>query len=305
MRLEDLPPTVLRQRLRDPGVGLRIGPFAVRVRSAAAALDAPLCRLYRDYPLLDPGTVFSCHVALHPVWRLFRRPGRFVRFTVDGRQPHEDHPYEQALAVFEWGLNLVVAMRAHAFLMLHSAVVERGGRALLLPAEPGDGKTTLCAALAGHGWRLLSDEFTLLRPGATDVLPMPRPMPLKNESIDVIRRFLPDAEFGPVIRGTRKGTVAHLRPSTDSVRRQAEPARARWVIFPKWRAGAALRLEPVPAEAGFMRLASNAFNYEVLGEAAFATVRQVIDGARCYTLEYSDLDAAVRALADLEAGDDG
>jgi HprK-related kinase A len=305
MRVADCRPDEFRARLRGRGLGIQVGPFAVLVRSEVDALDGPLARLYGDHPLLETDAVFSCHVALRPVRRLFPRPRRLVRFTVDGRQPHEDHPLSQALAVFEWGLNLVIAMRAHAFLMLHSAVVERGGRALLLPAEPGDGKSTLCAALAGHGWRLLSDEFALLRPGSTDVLPMPRPMPLKNESIEVIRRFLPDAEFGPVIPGTRKGTVAHLRPSADSVLRQSEPARARWVVFPKWRSGAALSLEPVAAEEGFMRLASNAFNYEVLGEAAFSTVRRVIDGARCYSLVYSDLAEAIRALAELEAADGG
>ena len=53
-----------------------------------------------------------------------------MRFIVDGRVPHEDLPAAQALAVFEWGLNLVIALRSHRFLMLHAAVLERGGRAL-------------------------------------------------------------------------------------------------------------------------------------------------------------------------------
>ena len=60
---------------------------------------------------------------------------------------------------------------------------------MLLPAAPGSGKTTLCAGLSLRGWRLLSDEFGLIRPGTTDLVPVPRPMALKNESIDVIRQF--------------------------------------------------------------------------------------------------------------------
>jgi hypothetical protein len=43
-------------------------------------------------------------------------------------------------------------------------VLERGGRALLLPAPSGSGKSTLCAGLAFNGWRLLSDELALLDP---------------------------------------------------------------------------------------------------------------------------------------------
>lgn len=304
MILADLSPRELRYRLRGTGLGLRIGPFDVLVRSDIGECDQLLHRMYRDHPCLESGRVFSCHVRLSAVYRLRPRPGRYVRFTVDGRQPHEDQPRSQALAVFEWGLNLVIALRAHAFLMLHAAVVARGTRALVLPAEPGDGKTTLCAALASRGWRLLSDEFALLRPETAAFLPMPRPMPLKNESIEVIREFAPDHEMGPAIHGTRKGTVVHVRPPADSVRRQAEPARARWIVFPKWRAGAGLSLEPLAREVGFMRLAANAFNYEVLGEAAFRTVHGLIDRSNCYALVYSDLGAAVDALSRLAGSDD-
>jgi predicted ATPase len=31
---------------------------------------------------------------------------------------------------------------------------------VILPAPPGSGKSTLCAALVTRGWRLLSDELT-------------------------------------------------------------------------------------------------------------------------------------------------
>jgi predicted ATPase len=46
--------------------------------------------------------------------------------------------------------------------MLHAAVVEKNGKALILPALPGSGKSTLSAALAMNGWRFLSDEFTMI-----------------------------------------------------------------------------------------------------------------------------------------------
>ncbi|HQX48181.1 MAG TPA: HprK-related kinase A, partial [Steroidobacteraceae bacterium] len=218
---------------------------------------------------------------------------------VDGRAPHEDMPAGQALPVLEWGINLVIALRYHCYLMLHAAVLERGGRALLLPAWPGHGKTTLCAALAHRGWRLFSDEFGLVRPGTRELVPIPRPMPLKNASIDVIRRFAPEAFLGPVIPGTRKGTIAHVRPPAQSVARARETAPAAWIVFPRWEAGATLSLEEMPKSAGYMQLATNAFNYEMLGEPGFETARGLVDGARCYRLVYSDLDEAVAALGAL------
>ena len=128
---------------------------------------------------------------------------------------------------------------------------------------------------------------------------MPRPMPLKNESIEVIRAFAPDIELGPVMYGTRKGTIAHVRPSAASVVRQHEPATIRWLVFPQWQAGAELALDEVPKEEAFMRLASNAFNYEMQGEAGFQTVRSLIEISRCFTLVYADLDRAVSTLTQM------
>jgi len=304
-RIGDLSPTEVSCRLRGRGLGIRIGPFDVCVKASVQDFDEPFRRLYREYPIVEAGQVFSCHVSLRDVWKLRPRLGRYVRFAVDGRVPHEDLPSEQALAVFEWGLNLVIALRMQCFLMLHAAVLERNGRALALPAAPGSGKTTLSAALAERGWRLLSDEFGLLRPGTTSFLPVPRPMPLKNESIGVMQAFAPGLELGPIIPKTRKGTVAHVRPPADSVLRQHELAPVRWLVFPEWRAEEVLSLQEVPSAEGFMRLVTNAFNYDMLGKAGFETVRDLVNASRCFRLSYSSLNAAVAKVTDLADKDFG
>lgn len=222
-----------------------------------------------------------------------------VRFTVDGRQPHEDMPADQALPVLEWGLNLVIALRCHYFLMLHSAVVERNGNALLLPASPGDGKTTLCAGLSSRGWRTLSDEFGLIDPDTCTLIPVPRPMALKGASIDVIREFAPAAYIGPETHKTRKGTVAHLRPTAHSVSSQTIDVPATMIVFPRWVAGASTTLDPISRAEAFMFLAANSFNYELLGETGFRTVHRIVSGTICHRLVYSDLEDAVRQLTKL------
>jgi len=292
----DLTPDEFGELLREPGVGVRIGPFAGKIRARVPGLHEPLYRLYHDYPLLDVATVFNLHVGLVQRRRYGIAGARVVRFTVDGRAPHEDMPAEQALAVLEWGINLVIAMRAHRFVMLHSAVLERRGRALVLPASPGDGKTTLCAALAHRGWRLFSDEFGLILPGEDELVPMPRPMALKNESIEVIRAFTPNAVLGPTILNTRKGTIAHVKPPSASVHEAGRGARAGWIIFPRWIENARLELEEVPKADGFMFLASNSFNYELRGEDGFLALRKIVDHARCFRLVYSNLDEALSVL---------
>ena len=298
-RLGDLSEADFRKRLAGPGCRMQIGPFVADIRARTENLHAPLHKLYQDYPLRRHGTLASFHVSLENV-RRWSRPGRrLVRFYVDGRAPHEDLPAGQALAVLEWGLNLVIALRMHCYLMLHAAVLERGGRVLLLPAAPGFGKSTLCAALASRDWRLLSDEFGLIRPGTEELLPLPRPIALKNESIEVMRTFSPDAYIGPSIPDTRKGTVAHVKPSRESITRAAEAAAAALIVFPRWEPDAELELEELQKAESFMLLATNAFNYELHGEAGFDTVAALIERCRCYRLRYSDLDEVTAALAAL------
>lgn len=285
--------------LLQSGLAVRLGPFNTHLTAETGRIAKPLYALYRDYALLDGDNAFSFHVRLEERRAFPRIDRRLVRLLVDGRAPHEDFPVAQALPVLEWGLNLVIALRSHCYLMLHAAVVAVDDQGLLLPASPGSGKTTLSAALALSGWRLLSDEFGLMRPGTTDLVPIPRPMALKNESIDVVRQFSPDAFIGPITRNTRKGDVAHLRPPASSISASDQTAKARWIVFPRWAPDSECVLTELSKYEAFMMLATNAFNYELLGESGYDTVSKLVESADCFDLVYSDLGVAVGALTDV------
>lgn len=296
MRVGDLTPGELQARLAGDGFSIQFGPFAIKIRSDIGALCALAHALYEPYPLAPSAQMADFHVDVssRPGLRRWLRPQ--CRFRLDGRSPFAPYPVAHAFPALEWGINWCVATRAHHLLMLHSAVVERDGLAILFPAWPGHGKSTLCAALIHSGWRLLSDEFGLVRPEDGMLLPMPRLIPLKNESIDVLRGFRPEALIGPSFHGTRKGTVAHVRPPQESIRRAQEPARARWLVFPRWVKGAPLSLEPLAKSQAFLMLASNSFNYQVLDATAFRLVAAMVRDCGCHALVYSDLNEAVTAL---------
>lgn len=297
--VSDMGSDAFAELLRGEGIGVQFGPFSSRVCTNVQSLGRSLYEFYRHYPLLERDAVYSLDVRLQRRRGFPRIDRQVVRFSVDGRQPHEDMPAEHALPVLEWGINLVIALRSHCFLILHAAVLERNGAALVLPAAPGYGKSTLCAGLSNRGWRTFSDEFGLVRPDTRDLIPVPRPMALKNTSIELIREFAPDAYIGPATRNTRKGTVAHLKPSIESIANQSVTAPATMIVFPRWVANEPYSLQRISGSEGFMLLASNAFNYELLGEAAFRTVRDLVAGAECYRLVYSDLEDATKRLTEL------
>jgi len=289
----------LAARLAGPGLYLRTGPFTCCIRSNSPALLDGLCQMYGAYAIDDSGFAdFHLHLRRSTGWRRWIRPQ--VRFDNDGAIPFEPMPANHAFPMLEWMLNWCVSGSAHAYLIIHAAVVEKNGRAMVLPAPPGSGKSTLCAALACRGWRLLSDELTLIGLDDHLVTPLARPVSLKNASIPVMKAYAPDAQFTRSALDTSKGTVAHLKAPDASVARSAEPARIAWVVFPRYQAGADLALAPIAPARAFMRVAENAFNYSLTGARGFEALGGVIDGCNSFDFTYSKLDQAI-ALFDAMA----
>ena len=296
MIVGDLSRREFGRRLAGDGLALQFGPFNLRIRSNLSSFASLAHQLYAPYSLHEPEAISDFHVQISAPHGLRRWVRRQANFGIDGQFPFAPYTVDHAFPALEWGINWCVATRAHHLLMLHSAGIERNGQAMLFPASPGHGKSTLCTALIHSGWRLMSDEFGLVRPEDGLLLPLPRLIPLKNESIEVIRNFRPQAIIGPSFLNTRKGTVAHVQPPVDSIKRAQEPARPRWFVFPRWFAGAPLALEPMPKSQAFLMVATNAFNYEVLDETAFRLVTDMVRSCDSYSLTYSDLDEAVNAL---------
>jgi len=176
MKLLQLSPSSLRQQLAGSGMWLRTGPFSLRVRSRLPTVAEGLTQLYGQFEVRNSHEAFAdFHVELNASSRLRRWLRPQVSFSFDGAQPFKPLPMDQAYPMLEWGLNWCVSMHAHHYLIIHAAVVEKQGLAAILPAPPGSGKSTLTAGLVLSGWRLLSDELTLIdrRTGLLHALPRP------------------------------------------------------------------------------------------------------------------------------------
>ena len=302
MNVGDLSLERFAARLATGGVAIRWGPFVSRIVIKLPELAAPIHLLYADFPIEPPGGICDFHVLLrarslfHP-WAEPR-----VEFILNGNRDLRPLPRRAALALFEWGLNWCVYSSAHQFLIIHAAVVERDGWALLMPGQPGAGKSTLCAALVSAGWRLLSDELALLDPFAGCLSPIARPISLKNDSVAIVRRTMPDAVFGPPTGNTAKGTIAHMKPPRQSVRRVDEIAWPRWIVAPGFSPDATLQFAPISKAQAFFMTADSAINYGILGAAGFTAMCRLIDACDCYRLTHSDIDGATAALDRLRPG---
>jgi hypothetical protein len=302
-KLGDLGAAETRRLLQsDAGVRLRMGPYVARINTPLPDVAAAVDVLYRDYRLADVDTFVDFEVAVRRPPGLRRFWHRQVMFESEGQQPFNPLPGDQGFPLLEWGLNWCVYGQCHQHLTLHAAVLERNGRALILPAPSGSGKSTLCAGLLFSGWRLLSDELALIDPRQCNLLPLPRPVSLKNASIDVIRRFAPQVEFGSMIRETTKGVVAHFPAPAAAVAAAAERAEPGWIVLPKYVPDAPARLQPMERSHTLMRLIENAFNYDVFGLEGFRLLGTLVERSDCFSFEYSSLPEAARLFAQLADG---
>lgn len=279
-------------------IHLRTGPFITRLTTNSGLVREGIELLYDPSCFIERSSFCDFHIAVtSPPLRGVIRPK--VQFVSDGTAVFFPSPARQALPVFEWGLNRVIAETVHHYLVIHAASVERGGRALILPGEPGSGKSTLTAGLVHRGWRLLSDEMTMIDPATAELVALARPISLKNDSIDLLRRFAPDAVLSRPAERTIKGTIALAKPPADSARRVDERALPAWIVFPTFEQGAASRLAPRPKAECFIELAANALNYSVLGPQGFDLLVDVVSRSQCFEFIYSDLEEGVRLFTEM------
>jgi HprK-related kinase A len=296
--LANLSADELSRHLATAGVFLRLPPFVMHIRSSIPVVAQGLRILYADHEFLVGADVFAdFHVSVEPKLGVFKR---LCVFELDGFRPFTPLARNEAFAFLEWGMNWCVTSYAHNWLTIHSAVLEKDGHAVILPAPPGSGKSTLCAALMLDGWRLLSDEMALLDPTTGHLTPFPRPVSLKNESIDVIRERAPSVATGPVARDTMKGHVVHVKATDASHARSQVTAVPAWVVFPRFVHGSDLQVEVRPKSRALVELASNSFNHHVHGKQGFEMLADLVDRCPCFDFRYGDLDQALAWFAALE-----
>lgn len=286
----------LKKCLSGPGLRFQTGPFNISLKSTLPAITHHIEKLYLQSKLLDDTNFIDFYITVDRVTGMRRWVRPQVVFSFDGYKPFKPLPIEQAPASLEWGLNWCVASSSHQYLIIHSAVVEKNNHCLILPGSPGSGKSTLCAALIHSGWRLLSDEMVLLSLSDRKIYPAPRPVSLKNKSIEIIKDFTQNASWGQRVKGTTKGDIEHMRAPENSVFKQTTAAYATHLVFPHYKSGSKKTITPLSKGRAAMKVIENSFNFNILGQQGFETISKLIDSLECYDFTYPDLDHALSGI---------
>jgi hypothetical protein len=189
-------------------------------------------------------------------------------------------------------------LRLRGLYPVHAAALELDGNAVILPAQPGSGKSTLSIALVRQGLRLLSDDMPFLSntPGP-EVLAFPEDVNVCADGSAFFDELDFLAERTPNERGKHSVALGDLFP--DSVAERGVP---RLLVFPRIARTVLSRLRPMSKQEALVALLDHSLPplNRSLASPHFETMMDVVASCACYQLDTGlDPGEAARQLASL------
>jgi hypothetical protein len=224
-------------------------------------------------------------------------PDGRVEVSLDGRVLSLADSRSHAVAWLLWHISQAAVEATRGDLLIHAGAVETAAGALLLPAPPDAGKTTLTAALVRAGLGYLTDEVVAIPSVTNDVRPFPRPLTLEPASFAALVDFDPGAASWSTGQDAPRWyhvPAARLGPAVLGL---ACPPRV--VVFPRYRPGAPTRLQPIGAADAVLGLATNAFNLDEHGGRGLRQLAGLAEQCACFRLDVSDLADACRVVLEV------
>jgi hypothetical protein len=180
--------------------------------------------------------------------------------------------------------------------LFHAAAVSRNGKAFILPAREGLGKTTLCVQLVRNGFKFLSDEVACIEPKKHIVEPYPRKLNLNASSCALLK--LPQ---WPDTFLRRSGTdemewaidIEQIVPESLST-----SCPLGYIIFLRG-FGETPRLERVSASNALFRLFKYSLSPAAKPAALMYKFAHLLDSVACFNLVCADIDETARLVVRL------
>lgn len=187
------------------------------------------------------------------------------------------------------------AVRSWTGPVCHAGCVARDGIAIVLPADPESGKSTLTSGLVRAGFAYVTDEGVAFVPGTTRIEPYAKPI-----SLDPGSWFL-FPEFAPADDGEATRTQWQVPPDAFRAGAASGPCDARFLVFPRYVEGATTRLKPLPRAEALVELAKNTFEFNQHSVEYLHDLEAVVRACASFRLTVGTLDDAVACIEELVA----
>jgi hypothetical protein len=205
---------------------------------------------------------------------------------------------DRALWVLLWHINAEVIQRSTPrWPLVHAAAAVTEGVAVLLPGPAESGKTTTVAGLVRAGFAYLTDEAVAIDGETLVAQPYPKALSIDQGSWPILSDLRPTHDER--LAGRWQVPVGQIHPDAVS-----GPAPIRFVISPEYHVGATTRLEPVSRGEMLTCLADSTFQFQDNAGRNLEVLANVVANADCYRLTMSDLDQAVKLIADVMSSEE-
>jgi len=203
--------------------------------------------------------------------------------------PVEMEMPEARLATYIQDQMRTYVYQAQSYLIsLHSASVEKDDKVLVMPAVAESGKTTLTATLLHKGFKLFSDEVTVMDFKGY-IHPLPFCMNVKEGSWTILKEMYPHLHTKDVHSRFDNQNIRFLPPENI----QKERKKATYIVFPKYIQNAKTSLVALSATDTLLKIKEA--HYQVqhdMDQNKFELILKNLISLPSYMLEYSNLEEA-------------
>ena len=271
----------------ERAVGLRIGLLSVELTVACSSnrvLDR-LADMFRFFAL-ERGRAATAR----PDFAVEVQDNRYTLWAGKRKLVETDCPgFFNAFVEFSIFEKFIERENEH--LLLHAGAVACRNRGLILSGPKGCGKTSLAAGLLGEGFRYLADDTAALSFADCKLVPLPRPLHVKRPDLTAGLRL--STYERPA--GDYQARYA-LPRARELARRPAAPA---WLVFPRYRAGARMKLSPLGGGRAAKLLLQQAQNLHNHPRRGLDSIAALANNIRAFRLDYCRADQAARRLREL------
>jgi hypothetical protein len=181
------------------------------------------------------------------------------------------------------------------WLATHASGVSHDGEAIVFAAHSESGKSTLAAGLVRAGFAYVSDEAVAFDWESGSIEPYPKPVSLDEGSWTLF----PELDPRPSIGDGAAFHQWHVPAGAIGPGRVSPSCRARWVVFPKYEAGAETRVTPITRGEALVEWSKNTFRFNQQGRAALTLLAGLVPEVECYRMTVGDLDDAIACVTAL------
>jgi len=186
-------------------------------------------------------------------------------------------------------------------LLLHSAVLVKNEKAIVLPADSNSGKSTLSIAMLKDGFKYISDEVGAINIDNLKVSGFPRPIVIKDKTISFFTSLGPEIDYRLYkLKNSRDVQKMHVGiPCGEKIASMKESFPITAIAFPKYSPNGETVLNELNYSLSVFNLMRFSFNHLRLKEIGFKTAAKIAREIKCYSLEIKDLPNACEIINSL------